>query len=669
MKIKNFPIYTALIFVVSVSFWLFYAEHFHKDNIANYSVATSQNAVWNLSEYDFSSSVTFLSGDVEHISGKILTPEEFYQNENLIELSNPIDHETGRTARLKLILPKNSSLSICLSGDYARAVYLNGEFKGSVGTVSENIEGFSPGYGILTIPVTTSQSGEVELIIQGGNFVHREGSSYSNIYVSNPNLLNWYNNYDLFMEVLTGGMLFCFFLLFFALIFITKNYLINFYFSLLSLLWAVRLGVTGSKFLYTLFPNLSWNVAFRLEYITLALTIAFIIRIILLHLPNLSALQGLRFLCYPLYALSAAYLFLDSYIISYTSPILTVFFIVIIIYISIIVIVSLISNKGKNSYNLSEKIFLFALMILCICGINDALYFNNIYLLSTTMTETAVLMFAFFEAIVIFYLNMEYINKIDELKRQEEIRAMELEHYLNLKSHFLGIVAHEIKTPLSIIIGSAGDSLDIINEDIDYRDENLECIKNNQHLITQTVMNLNETVFDLLDSTALETGRLSLNLHKTSLKDLIVCVSEQYSQQMQKSGNTLKLDLENPCDLIYADSKRIKQVVLNLLSNTCKHAPNSTVCIKLWADGKSQHILISDTGNGISRDILNVINEKYSGKNLYKYSGGIGLYICSQIISSHKGELTIESEEGQGTSVSFSLPINPELLEETYNNG
>ncbi len=646
--------------VIVLAFTLFYLEYFFKNESVNFTVHHSSDGVWDLTEYDFSDTVVMLSGEVLHIEGELLTPSEFNSREDEAKLGMPIDHNTARTAKLSIIMPEGFGNAVSVSGDYARAAYINNNYAGSIGVPAENKEDFVPSYGKIMFPAISDSQGNTELIIHGGNFVHKEGSNYSTVYISNQNLLNWYFTFNLIIESFTAALLFCIFLLLFSMMFITKNYRINICFSLLCFLWALRLGLTGSKFLYTMIPNLSWYVAFRLEYISLALTIALLLKIVLIHLKKIKFLKPLNFITYPLYLLSISYLFMDTYVMSYTVPVVTLTYIALILYICIVVLIYNIKNRRKIEHSFTDKIFFIGLSVLFICSVNDALYYNNIHLIMSTLTETAVLIFSFFEAIVIFHLSMLHMEKIKITAKQDEIKAKELEHFLELKSHFLGVVAHEIKTPLSVIMGLSVDTLDIVRDDFDFEHTNFDYINDNQTMIVQTVKNLNETVFDLVDTTALETGRLGLNISKMNMNNLIKSVLRQYKTQIDKNNNTLVLDIDYSEIDIFADERRLRQVLLNLLSNACKHAPSSTITLKLWHDKDFQYVSVSDNGDGIEAEMLETLKNEYNQNSIYKYSGGIGLYISHQIIMSHKGKIEIQSKKGIGTQIEFSLPIKSE---------
>ncbi len=632
---------------------LFYAQTEYMQQKTNLTVVYSEDGVYDLSEFDLSSTLVTLDGNVEHIEGVMLTPEEFTLREEEAVIGNPIDTDIGRTARLTMLMPSDEDYTFFVWGDYARAVYVNGEFANSAGTPSITAEGFEPQYKRMLIHATATNN-ELQLVIQGANFVHREGSSYHTLIIGNSELLLWYYNFSIIIEVLSAGICLTLFLIYLIMGIITKNYNINIYFSLLSLVWFLRLGFIGNKFFFNVFPDLPWIVAIKTEYITLTLTVVLLIYIVNYHVREMLNTKPLLRSGYIFIALSVLFLFLDSKTMSYFIFFINASFIGLIIYVTIGIIIWLFSKANRQRVDFPRSIVILSMILLFVCAISDGLYYLNLNIFDDTLAEMGVIAFAIFQAIALFYINVREMEKVQGEEKEMRIRALELERFLQMKSHFVGIVAHEIKTPLAIIMGSASDTLDLINDDVQ---NNIVEIQHNQALIKDTVIKANETVFDLLDTTALETGRLSLTRQSTLIRNLIYDVIKQYKNQLDKGGNRLELTIEENCSPIFADEQRLRQVLLNILSNSARHTSNGVITIQLNEDEKYQYITLSDNGDGISPEILNKLKNEYVDGGPHGYRGGIGIYVCNQIIIAHGGEFSITSQLGDGTSVKIKLPI------------
>ena len=105
-----------------------------------------------------------------------------------------------------------------------------------------------------------------------------------------------------------------------------------------------------------------------------------------------------------------------------------------------------------------------------------------------------------------------------------------------------------------------------------------------------------------------------------------------------------------------ADYTRIFQVLINLLSNSSRHTKNGTITVSLKKIGKEQLVSVTDTGEGMSADIRKNAFKGYVSTNKDYWRHGMGLYVCHQIIEAHQGNIWIDSKQGKGTRISFTLP-------------
>jgi len=170
-------------------------------------------------------------------------------------------------------------------------------------------------------------------------------------------------------------------------------------------------------------------------------------------------------------------------------------------------------------------------------------------------------------------------------------------------------------------------------------------------------------VNDLLDVSRLESGRFLLNPEPLDPADLVRRV--QGSLQPLAEAKALRVRLEMPArlPLILVDPHRLEQVLTNLLSNAIKFTPEGgEVTVAVAEEGGKLRFAVTDTGIGIpAQDMERVFGRFYrSAESIRRAIGGtgLGLYIAKNIVESHGGEIGLESQEGQGTRVWFSLPVN-----------
>lgn len=253
--------------------------------------------------------------------------------------------------------------------------------------------------------------------------------------------------------------------------------------------------------------------------------------------------------------------------------------------------------------------------------------------------------------IVLFSHIKEYSHQRDLLQEQNK----KLQYYDEVKSTFLTTVAHEIKNPLNIIGLYAQDTYELLDENpIDF-----EQIRENQKIIEDTVMRLDRIVLDLMDTVSIEQGRLKLSIAPMDMVELIEEAVKFWKEKDKKeilAGNEIIIDIKMKSAPIMADYTRIFQVLINLLSNSSRHTKNGTITVSLKKIGKEQLISVTDTGEGMSADIRKNAFKGYVSTNKDYWRHGMGLYVCHQIIEAHQGNIWIDSKQGKGTRISFTLP-------------
>lgn len=254
---------------------------------------------------------------------------------------------------------------------------------------------------------------------------------------------------------------------------------------------------------------------------------------------------------------------------------------------------------------------------------------------------------------IVLYLHLrEYIRQQELL----ELQNAKLKKYDDMKSTFLTTVAHEIKNPLTAIAVHARDTSELLNE----QPQDTLLMKENLKTIEQVVIRIDRIVIDLMDTVSIEQGRLALSLAPVRLSDLLQDACKTYFGGTNTGGNTLTLELDDNLPPLHVDYARLLQVVTNLLSNASRHTKNGVIVVSLKADGNRQLVSISDNGEGMDEKIRKSALEGYVSADKDYWRHGIGLYVCYQIVTAHGGEIWIESKQGKGTRVSFTVPFEEE---------
>jgi two-component system sensor histidine kinase BaeS len=211
---------------------------------------------------------------------------------------------------------------------------------------------------------------------------------------------------------------------------------------------------------------------------------------------------------------------------------------------------------------------------------------------------------------------------------------------------FLADVAHELRTPLSVIRGQA----EAIADGVYPGDP--------AHLapILDATEALDRLVEDLRTLVLTDAGNLLLHKEPTDLGALAADAVESFKAQSAAAGLTLGADIADKPMTVEIDPARIRSVLGNLLSNAIRHTPTGrSVRVTVSPSGDNAVITVTDTGEGIPPELLPRVFDRFA-KGANSPGSGLGLAIAHDIVAVHGGTLTIESELGSGTTVRLTLP-------------
>jgi len=256
---------------------------------------------------------------------------------------------------------------------------------------------------------------------------------------------------------------------------------------------------------------------------------------------------------------------------------------------------------------------------------------------------------AFFREITL--LNSELANARRTLVKQN----IQLQQLSEEKDRMVGIVSHDLRNPLTSILGYSHLLMKHRREDDGSEAQMLRYICEASDYMVSIIK-------DFLDISMISLGKLHLNLEKSNLAEILNNVVAMDRMLAAPKNITIALDMPENMPAIRLDVNKIMQVANNLIANAIKFSPcGSGIDILVNCDGDALRVSVSDKGPGIPLDEQHKLFKPFSQTSIRGAGGekgsGLGLSICSNIIKAHKGEIGCISEPGKGSTFWFSLPL------------
>lgn len=241
-----------------------------------------------------------------------------------------------------------------------------------------------------------------------------------------------------------------------------------------------------------------------------------------------------------------------------------------------------------------------------------------------------------------------------DLIRQLVNSKLLIRHQNQAKDEFMSIASHELKTPIT----SMKASIQILER----RTESMEEFSPLRPFVSSAnkqVNRLTTLVNELLDVTRIQSGRLTLEKAVTPFHELV----KETVDEMQHISHHIYTIASLPEIFVNADSRRIQQVIVNLLTNAAKFSPGSTnIVLGIEKEKDNMKFYVKDYGIGIPQNKIPLIFERFyriEETGTVVQGLGLGLYICSGIIKNHSGKIGVESIQDEGSTFWFTLPMEP----------
>jgi signal transduction histidine kinase len=641
-------------FIVLVTFWAFPFFSLAQTN----PPLQVNNGLADLSQLNLQGTFVALDGQWAYYHQRLISPSDTTKPDGFIAYPKRWNELTwqGKTLSSQgyasyaatIVLPKNRiPLSLFLPDVYTSfQLYVNGKLFAANGKVATSKAESVPHWQNLIVPLPTNVD-TLELLIQIANFSHSKGGPYKQILLGDSQYLTLNFNRNQAADLLLSGCLFMGGLFFFSLYLFGTRDRATFYFSLFSMMYSYRAIGSSGYVLHSIFPDLSWSITTRLEYVTLFLSIVFLVQYIRNLYPEDTHHQLLKWLTGLCLLFSAVTIVTPAvWFTQLINPFLVVMFFCIVY--TLFVFAKAAKNKRVGSKYALISIGVLMLVFLLI----------NLQYFGIIVPEKAIIFFGyiafFFLQSLILSFRFAFVLKKAKAQAEEGLRA---------KTDFLSTMSHEIRTPLNSVIGMT--HLLLQDKPRDDQKEQLD-------VLLFSGKNLLSIVNDILDFNKIEAGKISFEHIEMDVAAITKNIIKASDSAANEKGLVLKAEIDPNIDKKQiGDPTRLTQVLNNLVHNAIKFTAKGFVTVKIAVLEKQENNIrlkfsVADTGIGIAKEKQELIFDQFTqadSSTSRGYGGtGLGLAICKRILQLQGSALQLNSELGKGAEFYFelSLPLSTE---------
>ena len=254
-------------------------------------------------------------------------------------------------------------------------------------------------------------------------------------------------------------------------------------------------------------------------------------------------------------------------------------------------------------------------------------------------------------------------NQLAQLHRLAHDLRREAEEARRSKEQFVANVSHELRTPLNMIIGFSEMAM---YSPETYGPNIPQALLADLEIVLRNSRHLSSLIDDVLDLSQIDAGQMALMKEPTALGEIIAAVATAVRPLFNSKGLYLRTDIPRNLPPLHCDRIRIRQVLLNLLSNAGRFTEKGGVRVGARREGNQVVVSVADSGPGIKADEADKVFKPFQqlDGSIHSYwtGSGLGLSISKHFVELHKGRMWLESEPGQGATFFFRLPVEEDVL-------
>lgn len=547
----------------------------------------------------------------------------------------------------------------------AYSIYFDNELMLKKGIVSESAEKYKMKQGIEYIHFTPKKT-DFSIYIQLANYDHYYSGITKPIKIGSRQALLELNKMNSLVDIFLAASLLAFGIFHFIVFLIRRKDHSTLYFSLFCMIGVLRTLILRERLIFTIFPEISSVLVDLLNIGSYYLGVAIFIQFIDKMFPKVypkklkkgflwvtllftaSCFSGSLWFSYKLeiaahfivlsYICSVCYYFYNSY--KSKDQYVTPFFIgllIVLIFFSHDVLVGMSIINGQMLFSIG-MLFFFLFYTIIIARKNEAVFKEN-EILTMYLTDS----------------NEGLEHKIEQRTAELSIALDIAESTAEAKSRFLSFMTHELRTPISAVIGYS----ELIEEEmLDSREENyLDDIRR----IKTSGKHLLSVVNSVLDLSKAESGLMELKPEKIEIQDVVDQVKSTFLNSSNEIHNTFVVENNTTIEFLSNDRTKLNQILFNVVGNALKFTHKGDVKLLISNTKERVFFVTTDTGIGITDEQISRLFFEFQQADsdvTKNYGGtGLGLIISKLYIEQMSGTISVESEYGKGSVFSIDLPI------------